>query len=77
MDTSSLDKLRKHNHDFPLVTLDNPKGQVPAKSKTALKVREDEWQDQDEAQHTIHDESGAGLQTHAMQIEEEEEEEVD
>lgn len=53
MDTSSLDKLRKHNHDFPLVTLDNPKGQVPAKSKTALKVREAEWQDQDEAPHTI------------------------
>lgn len=39
LDVSPLDKLKRHNHDFPLLTIDNPKGQVLAKSKATLKVR--------------------------------------
>lgn len=39
LDVSPLDKVKRHNHDFPILTLDNPKGQVLAKSKATLKVR--------------------------------------
>jgi hypothetical protein len=38
LDVSPLDKVKRHNHDFPILTIDNPKGQVLAKSKATLKV---------------------------------------
>ena len=33
-----LDKVRKRAYDYPVITLDNPKGRVPPKGKVLLKV---------------------------------------
>jgi hypothetical protein len=39
VDTSVLDKLRKRNHDYPVLLLENPRGTILARQKVLLKVR--------------------------------------
>ena len=38
INTGVLDKLRKRNYDYTVLALENPRGSIPAKSSTLLKV---------------------------------------
>jgi hypothetical protein len=40
---TTMDKLKRKNHDFPVLFLDNPKGLIPARSKGLLKVGPLNW----------------------------------